>query len=180
MGRLIVFAGLPGSGKSTLASALADQLDAILLNKDVVRAALFANQHVEYSARQNDFCMDIIYQLAGYHFQHYPDRTVIIDGRTYCKRHQVEILLKHQQRWNCEFFVIECVASLETLLKRVNNDAGKHLAQDRTADMVQQAYVQWECWTTPRLTIQTDETSLSRSLELIQHYITENEKRPVE
>ncbi len=176
MSRLIVFAGLPGSGKSTLASALAVKLDAVLLNKDVVRAALFAHEHIEYSARQNDFCMEIIYQLAGYHFHYYPDRTVIIDGRTYSKRHQVKALHQHRQQWDCAFFAIECVASLETLLKRVRDDAGNHPAQDRTASMVQQAFEQWEDWTIPRLTIQTDELSLAKSLELIQNYVSVYEK----
>lgn len=180
MGRLIVFAGLPGSGKSTLASALAAKLDATLLNKDVVRAALFKPEHVEYSSRQNDFCMDIIYQLAGYHFLYYPERTVIIDGRTYSKRSQVETLLKHQQQWGCDFFAIECNASLKSLLKRVNNDSGKHLAQDRSASMVQQVYEQWECWTIPRLTIQSDELNSTQAIELIENYINKNEKRPVE
>lgn len=180
MARLIVFAGLPGSGKSTLATALADELAAVLLNKDVIRAALFDKKHLEYSARQNDFCMDVIYQLAGYHFHHYPDRTVIIDGRTYSKQHQVETLKNHQKHWDCEFYAIECVASLDTLLKRVNNDSGVHLAQDRNPSMVQRAYEQWECWTSPRLTIQTDELSLPKSLDLIQNYITNNGKRPVE
>ena len=180
MGRLIVFAGLPGSGKSTLATALAADLQAVLLNKDVLRAALFAPEQVEYNSRQNDFCMDVLYQLVGYHLRHFPERTVIIDGRTYSKRYQVETLLEWVKQWGCEFYVLECQASLETLVKRVESDKESHLAKDRTVEMVRQAYEHWEQSNYPRLIVNTDKLNLAEAIELIQEFILTNETRPAD
>lgn len=175
MGRLIVFAGLPGSGKSTLANVLAAELQAVLLNKDVIRAALFT-ELVEYSSRQNDFCMDVLYQVAAYHFHHFPERTVIIDGRTYSKRYQLERLLKLVQQWDCEFYLIECQASLETLISRVKRDEETHLARDRTVEMLQQAYQSKEICTYPRLELQTDQTNFNSLLQHIRIFLNITQK----
>ncbi len=145
-------------------------------DKDVLRAALFAPEQVEYNSRQNDFCMDVLYQLVGYHLRHFPERTVIIDGRTYSKRYQVETLLEWVKQWGCEFYVLECQASLETLVKRVESDKESHLAKDRTVEMVRQAYQNWEKWTYPHLKVRTDQTDFDSSLQQIRHYLRRNEK----
>ncbi len=48
-------AGLPGTGKSTLARTLAAKLNGVVLDKDLVRAAVFNEQWIEYSREQDDF-----------------------------------------------------------------------------------------------------------------------------
>jgi adenylylsulfate kinase-like enzyme len=45
----VIMAGLPGTGKSTLSRNLADQLNGIVLDKDLVRDALFGENWTEYS-----------------------------------------------------------------------------------------------------------------------------------
>src|SRR5947209_2269421 len=45
---LIAMAGLPGTGKSTLARQMARALSGVVLDKDVIRAALFPPALVEY------------------------------------------------------------------------------------------------------------------------------------
>lgn len=59
---IIAMAGLPGVGKSTLARALAARLDAVVLDKDRIRASLFPPSHVDYSRDQDDFCIDVMYR----------------------------------------------------------------------------------------------------------------------
>ena len=85
---LIVMAGLPGTGKSTIAQALAQPLAAMVLDKDRIRAALFPVAEIEYSTEQDDFCMRIMLQVAGYLLQHQQKR-VILDGRTFSRRYQI-------------------------------------------------------------------------------------------
>src|SRR5438045_3281710 len=80
---LIAMAGLPGTGKSTLARGLAEALPATLLDKDVVRAALFTPEQIEYSTEQDDLCISIILQVAGYLWRRYPGRRLILDGRPF-------------------------------------------------------------------------------------------------
>jgi predicted kinase len=63
---LIAMAGLPGTGKSTLAHHLAHALAAIVLDKDVIRAALFPPAWVEYSTEQDDFCMSVMFRVSAY------------------------------------------------------------------------------------------------------------------
>jgi predicted kinase len=171
MGRLIVFAGLPGSGKTTLATLLAKEIGAVLLNKDVLRAALFVPEHIEYSSRQNDFCMELLYDLAGYHLRNFPDRDIIIDGRTYSKKQQVDRLLHRANEWPFDLFMIECRARMEMLLIRVQADGSQHLAQDRTVEMVKASYLAAEAMEVDRLIVPTDELSTSEALQLIREQL---------
>ena len=53
-------AGLPGSGKTTIARELAGQTGGVVLSKDVIRAALFPPEDIEYSNEQDDFCMEVM------------------------------------------------------------------------------------------------------------------------
>src|SRR5438128_10007967 len=89
---LIAMAGLPGTGKSTLAQNLADVCAGIVLNKDLIRAALFRIAQIEYSTRQDDFCMSILFQVASYMLRNDPSWYVILDGRTFSRKFLVEAL----------------------------------------------------------------------------------------
>lgn len=170
MPQLIVFAGLPGSGKTTLAKLLAPRLNAVLLNKDEVRAALFAPEDVEYSDQQNDFCMDVIYQLAKYHFQQRPERPVIIDGRTYCKNTQIQQLLAFFKYPAEHILFIFCTAAIELLENRVNAQTD-HIAQDRTIRTVRLAFSKFEQLNVPHLTIDTSTGNQQDHLQSILHTI---------
>src|SRR5689334_7010040 len=62
---IVMMAGLPGSGKSTVARAIAQRLPGTVLDKDVIRAALFDPARIEYSQEQDDFCQEIMLQTAA-------------------------------------------------------------------------------------------------------------------
>ena len=173
---VIVFAGLPGSGKSTLAQLLATKLPAVLLNKDIIRAALFAADQVEYSGRQNDFCMEILYTLADYHLKYFPERHIIIDGRTFSRKHHVTRLLERAAGWTIPWAFIECQASLETLQRRVSADAENHLAADRTADLVKRSYGEQDSFELERLVIPTDSLSVDQAFERVWEYVQKQMK----
>ena len=78
---LIVMAGLPATGKSALAGRLARELDAVVLNKDLVRAVLFPSPVLDSSTAQDDLCMTAIHQAATLILKTFPKQTVILDGR---------------------------------------------------------------------------------------------------
>ena len=50
-----------------------------VLSKDEIRAALFAPDDIEYSTAQDDFCMDVMLQTAGFLLREDPERKVFLD-----------------------------------------------------------------------------------------------------
>lgn len=169
---LIAMAGLPGTGKSTLARALAEALPAVVLDKDRVRGALFSAA-VDYSAAQNDFCLNVIYQTAAFLFRRDPSRAVIIDGRTFATRSQREALREAASEMGAVLGIIECVCAEATALARLAHDAatGAHPAADRDAALYRRVKARWEPIPAPKLVIDTDaplETCVARCLDYLQ------------
>ena len=133
---LIVMAGLPGTGKSTLAHRLADKLSvdgsrAMILNKDIVRAALFSPAEIEYSTRQDDLCVDVMLQAAEYVLRQdpckhvVPCRHVILDGRSYSRRYQVDVVRAFARQQGVPCALIECVCSDEEVRRRLERDVSQ-------------------------------------------------------
>ena len=79
---LVALAGLPGTGKSSFGRALADVLGAALLDKDVVRVALFGEE-VDYTHEQNDVCVRAMLETATNLLRGGRRRWVVLDGRTF-------------------------------------------------------------------------------------------------
>lgn len=171
MSKLIAFAGLPGTGKTTLARRLTQRLAAVMLNKDEVRAALFATQDIDYSGRQNDFCMSILYQLAAYHAQQQPERAIIIDGRTFSHRSQVLALEECAKQCGRPLALIECICSAPVAEDRIAHDAGKHIAADRNVDLYRRVKSSWEAITIPKLVLATDSENEEQLLDSILKYV---------
>src|SRR5690242_4246001 len=106
---LIAMAGLPASGKSTIAARLAKELGGVILSKDQVRAALFADAVLDYSTAENEISMDAIYQAAAYIRKTFPRQTVIIDGRTFLRSSQVHDLFTLGTSLDETPRIIECM-----------------------------------------------------------------------
>ncbi len=130
---IIAFAGLPATGKSTIARAVRERLEAVILDKDHIRSSLFPPDTIEYSRRQDDFCMAVAYQVAEYLFEQDPTRCVILDGRTFSSRDQVQALVAFASRVRQPLKLIECVCADETARARLAGDvlASRHPAADR-------------------------------------------------
>ena len=90
---IVLMAGLPGTGKTTLARELVHRSEGALLSKDEIRAALFAPDDIEYSARQDDFVMEVMLEAARFLLQNNPARKIFLDGRTFSRRYQVDRVL---------------------------------------------------------------------------------------
>jgi predicted kinase len=167
---LIAFAGLQATGKSTLAKKLQQHLSAILLDKDTLRDCLFAD-HVDYSAAQNDLCVNIIYQLCGYYHQKNPEAKIILDGRTYSKSYQIEALKQTATQLNTGLRILECVCSEESSKKRLEKDGKQHLAKDRDFSLYQRIKAAADPIPEPKLLINTDLLSPEESIAKILAYL---------
>jgi predicted kinase len=137
---LVLLRGLPGSGKSTLAKALAPRLEAVVLDKDVVRAALFPLSTVEYTGEQDDLVIDAMLLVCGWHLA---KRTVILDGRTHGRRAQVDRVRRFCEARGARLVIVECVVPVELAMARVEGDRG-HLAGNRNAELVARIAAGWE------------------------------------
>src|ERR1700728_466053 len=90
---IVLMAGLPGTGKTTLARELAGRTSSRLLSKDEIRHAIFAAAEIEYSSRQDDFCVQIMLETPGYLLRRVRARIVFRAGRPFSRRYQIENVL---------------------------------------------------------------------------------------
>ena len=134
---LVVFAGLPGTGKSTLAQALSAVIHGVVLDKDAIRAALFPPEAIEYSTRQDDFCISVMLQTAKYLFDREPARIIILDGRPYAQRYQVDEIVKFCGENGYPLRLIECICAPEIAEERLRqaSAAQAHVARNRDPNM---------------------------------------------
>ncbi len=169
---LILIAGLPGTGKSTLAQAVARRTNGAVIDKDRLRAALFAPPDIEYSAGQDDFCMELMLQTARYLFSRRPARLVLLDGRTFSRAYQRDRVVEYAKAIGQSWRVLECVCAEATARARIARDlaAGSHPAGNRTQELYTSVRATWEPVAQPKAVIDTDqpvEACVARALEHI-------------
>jgi adenylylsulfate kinase len=155
---IVAMAGLPGTGKSTIARQLAGILPAVVLDKDRVREALFPAALVEYSTRQDDFCMDIMLQTAAYLLHNNAAQHIIIDGRTFSQEYQVIRVKGWAAQVEMPLEIIECVCSDDTAQRRLAADVaeGKHLAGNRDVALYMALKARFQPIQGPKLVVNTD------------------------
>ncbi|MDC0936408.1 ATP-binding protein [Pirellulales bacterium] len=169
---LIAMIGLPASGKSTIARRLATELPADVLDKDRIRAALFLPEQIEYSSEQDDFCMDILYQVAGYLLRKDRARHVIVDGRPFGQRRQRESLYQAAERIDAQLCLVECVCSEESANRRLQDSCAKaeHPAANRNRSLYQRLKTNWEPLTEERLVLDTDSYDVNECVQAATQY----------
>ena len=153
---IILMAGLPGTGKSTVARELSARLNGTILSKDTIRHTLFEQRDVEYSTEQDDFCMDIMLETAAYILRKHPERTVILDGRTFSRRYQIERVVELAERLQQGWRIFECVCSQETARQRLDAKQD-HPAVNRDFDLYLRVRAGFEEITRPKTVLDTDE-----------------------
>lgn len=155
---IVLLAGLPGTGKSTLAHALAKCLHGAILSKDGIRHALFAPPDVEYSTAQDDFVLQIMLEAAAWILQKNPTRIVLLDGRTFSRRYQIDFVLNATQKLRQPWRIFECICSDETARSRLEaqSAARNHPAGNRNFDLYLEVKAHFEPITLPKTVIDTD------------------------
>ena len=155
---LVLFAGLPGTGKSTLARAVAARVGGAVIDKDIVRAALFAESDIEYSPEQDDFCTRLMLETAEWLWRKHAGRKVMLDGRTFSRASQIDAALSFAECRAVEWRIIQCVCSDDTARRRLEADAGRHLARNRDFALYQELQRTFEPIERPKLVVDTDRT----------------------
>ena len=152
---LVLMAGLPGTGKSRLSRALAGELGGTVLDKDVIRAALFPPADIEYSTEQDEFVMRVMLKVAGYILRKDPARHVFLDGRTFSRGYQLRRATGYAEAIGQQWRIVECVCSEENARKRLSGDEG-HPAANRDFNLYLDVKARFEEITLPKLTVDTD------------------------
>ena len=156
---LILMAGLPGTGKTTLARELARRASGRVLSKDEFRHAIFQPEEIEYSSRQDDFCLELMLKTAGYLSAREPTRKIILDGRPFSRRYQIENVITAADSLHQPSRILECVASEETVRRRLEADAkaNSHVAGNRNFQLYLEVKARFETILHPKTVINTDE-----------------------
>lgn len=157
--QLIALAGLPGTGKSTVARALAARLAALVIDKDVVRAALFGAS-VDYTREQDELVIAAMYSAVDYLARNGAVANVVLDGRTFSKRTHVDDLRRAASRSGAKLFVVECVSKAETARARLERDAenGAHVARNRSYELYRALAASADPIAGDKLVLETDST----------------------
>lgn len=91
----VLLAGLPGTGKSALAEALAEHFEGHVVNKDVIRLAVFGPSFVSYTREQDDLVQAMMVEAAQHLWSKQPGLWIFFDGRTFSRRYQRGAIPKH-------------------------------------------------------------------------------------
>ena len=156
---IVLMAGLPATGKSTLAGELARRTSGRVLNKDEVRHAFFLPAEIEYSTRQDDFCLQLILETAGYLLARDPGQKIFLDGRPFSRRYQIENVLLAAASLHQPWSILECICSDESVRHRLESEAqaGKHPAGNRDYQLYLEVKARFETITHPKIVIDTDQ-----------------------
>ena len=154
---IVLMAGLPGSGKTTLAHELAARSSGRVLNKDEIRNSLFSADEIEYSSRQDDLCLQIMLEVAGYLLQQDRNRILFLDGRPFSRRYQIENVINAAATLHQSWRILECVCREEIVRQRLeeHSAAGAHPAGNRDYTLYLEVSSRFEEITLPKTVIDT-------------------------
>jgi predicted kinase len=156
---IVLMVGLPGTGKSTLARELAARTSGRVLSKDEIRHVLFRPAEIEYSAGQDDFCLHLMLETAGYLLSRNGARPIFLDGRPFSRRYQIENVIAAAASLHQSWRILECVCSDETARRRLaaDSEGGAHPASNRDYHLYLAVKSRFEAITHAKTVIDTEQ-----------------------
>ena len=165
---IVIMAGLPGTGKSTVARAVAQRTGAIVLDKDIIRAAMFPTT-IDYTSGQDDVVMEAMLSAAQYLLRHDLASIVILDGRPFSQNSQLRHVIDFAEGAPTQWKLIECVCHEEVARRRLESDRS-HPAANRDWNLYQAVKARYEPKPQPKLVVDTDQ-ELSDCVEQVMAYL---------
>jgi predicted kinase len=173
----VIFAGLPGTGKSSLARALAGRLDAAILDKDRVRAALFPGALTDYSAEQDELCMRAIMEAAVYLTGRRRAKYIFFDGRTFSTQQLIESVLQAAQASGAAWRILHVTCADAVAEDRLVHNDPEHPAKNRDPGLYRRIKQQFE--PIVRANFEVDTTlGIDQKLAEVEAYLSEPERGP--
>lgn len=162
---IVLMAGLPGTGKTTLACELANRTGGRVLSKDEIRHTLFTPEEIEYSVRQDDFCLQVMLETASQLLERNSGRKIFLDGRPFSRRYQIDNVVNAAASLHQKWCIVECVCSEELARQRLEDQStGVHPAGNRDFQLYLEVKSRFEAIALPKTVIDTGE-SLERCVE---------------
>jgi predicted kinase len=156
---IVLMAGLPGTGKTTIARELAARTLGRVLSKDDIRHAIFSVNEIEYSSRQDDFCVHVMLETAEYLLRREPAKVIFLDGRPFSRRYQIENVLSAAASLHQPWRILECVCPEETARRRLEEHSvtGAHPAGNRDFRLYLEVQARFEVISVSKTIIRTDQ-----------------------
>jgi predicted kinase len=154
---IVLLAGLPGTGKTTPARQLAARTSGRVISKDEIRHAIFSAEEIEYSTRQDDFCLQVMFKIAGFLLEKNRERMIFLDGRTFSRRYQIENVVAFANSLGQPWRILECVCDDRTAKKRLEQqfEDGSHPAGNRNFDLYLEVKSRFETILLSKATVDT-------------------------
>jgi predicted kinase len=166
----VLMAGLPATGKSTLARELARRLDGVVLDKDAVRAALFPGAMTDYSAEQDDLCIDAILEAAAYLVRLHKTAFLFIDGRTFARHAQLTRVIHAVEETGSAWKILHLACEDDVASARLAA-TGEHPATNRNFELYHKVKASFEPIVHPKLDLDTS-SDIDECVQLALEYLS--------
>jgi predicted kinase len=134
----VMLAGLQATGKSTLARALASCLDAVTLDKDHIRSAIFGDALTDYTREQDDLVMRAMLDAAKYLTGRERVEFILFDGRTFSRNLQVDEVIGAAKSAGAAWRILSLSCSDPVAERRLEHQDPRHPAGNRNLALYRQ------------------------------------------